>query len=328
MIGRRQSWEESFSQLATGKLSKYSSFKASRNVVCLRANTSSGNKVFVKYFTGATGAGEATKVFHAASRYYNAMPRDLGYSCPRPLDCWTDESLGGAYISEWIDDRRGDSYFKTYMPIELARRHGIRRSAEWLGIFHTIGGFKPAPIGKVVNTQAVCSALEQMIVGERNTLRANSSLENQLFDLKQKILRLDKVNATMTRIHGDFTPANLFINKARIVGFDFTAESVSPAATDIAAFLSPLLWYGSIKFLFNKGAQFSSDLDLFLKHYTRYNSADNFDAIVLFSLAELIRRLDVLEKQYIRANTRKRWSKSLHSRIVSKALRHVASRLI
>lgn len=91
-----RTWQTKFSELAGSRLIQFQCFKIkNENIFSLQAKLPSGDPVFVKYFSGENGGKKAENEFNAISKYYNAMPRSLGYTCPRPLDCWTDERLGG-----------------------------------------------------------------------------------------------------------------------------------------------------------------------------------------------------------------------------------------
>lgn len=321
----QDSWRTSFAELTRARLAHYHPFRAGSDVVCLKAILPSGAPVFVKYFTGGNGARKASNEFTALLKYHNAMPRELGFSCPTPLDCWLDTNWGGAYVLEWINDRRGDSYFKTYMPFEFIRKDGIRRSAEWISLFHSIGGLRSVPVRNVLDVESSFDEVERTILGDRKLLAAHP-LNSKLSEFRQRLMNLGSQTVTTTLIHGDFTPANIFITKTGVIGFDFTATSIRPAAVDIASFLAPLLWYGSSRILKSKGDQFRADLDLFLKHYARHSSVDTFEVIMLFCLVELMRRGHTLKQQAASATYWKRWSRLNHMRMIRKIVLHEVSR--
>lgn len=320
----QRAWQTAFSELAGSRLTSFDCFKVkNENVFSLKAKLSSGGLVFAKYFLGGDGPRQAEAEFNAISKYYNAMPRSLGYTCPRPLDCWTDERLGGAYLLEWVDGRRGDSYFKLFMPFEEARKDAIRRSAEWLGIFHSIGASEPAPLGAVVDIGTVGKALEDTVAENCAALGpTNKSIESPS-ELKQRLTTISSENVTIVRVHGDFIPQNVIVSRREIIGFDFTADVVAPAMTDVASFLLPLLWYGSLKDLGGKGKRFRSDLELFLNSYTKYSPAPSLDVSILFCLIELMRRQQILKKQIAEVGLRKRWSKLAHLKATQRVFLHM-----
>jgi len=318
----QRAWQTAFSELAGSRLTSFDCFKVkNENIFSLKAKLPSGEPVFVKYFSGQNGAEEAEKGFGAISKYYSAMPRSLGYTCARPIDCWTDTRLGGAYLLEWIEGRRGDDYFKSFSPFESLRTEGIRRSAEWLGIFHSIGSVGSATLQDFLDLDSVAIEITRSTFDNGSKSKTSSILSVLL--LQERITGLKEAKVSITRVHGDFTPANLFINRDKLVGFDFTADVVAPAMTDVASFLLPLLWYGSLKDLGGKGKRFRSDLELFLNSYTKYSPAPSLDVSILFCLIELMRRQQILKKQIAEVGLRKRWSKLAHLKATQRVFLHM-----
>lgn len=268
-------------------------------VVSLKASHENGTPVFVKCFLNeAHGYANAVNYYEKLSHYHKALGGALQLSCPKPIDLNVKKHVGGAIVSEWIAMPRGDAYFKLTMPCEPLRKAGLKQAARWLAAFHTAGmTFNPRPNGS----------------SPARALIADSPAGNQNEHGDHLIKR---------RLHGDFSPSNIFMNLRNAVGFDFVAEE-GPTSLDIAKFVTATAWYGSARVLTTYGKRFERDLGYFADCYSEISPIDDFDALKEVSKQYVEEQKERLIKDAREASPRKRHTKQAHVRLMEKISAHL-----
>jgi Ser/Thr protein kinase RdoA (MazF antagonist) len=88
--------------------------------------------------------------------------------------------------------------------------------------------------------------------------------------------------------HGDFSPANLFLDAQRTVGFDFKANSARPPARDILHFLVYARSFNTSTWTLLTSQVGQRDLDAFLSAYGPLDGAMDERLLTVFRLAETL----------------------------------------
>ena len=313
--------EDDFVRLTGEAVKRFSIFYRHGNTTCLKGWTDTNDPLFIKYFRGGDGGMNAAAEYQALTKYYDGMKDSQTCKCQKPLGLFQDDTIGGAILSEWTTARRGDRYFKLFMPFGFLRRRGIVGAADWLSTFHNVSGLSQSPLIQCVDLDRLMEDLSlvsaaQYFAGEKAKLQKKvAEFGAQLHDAKSEPVLCSKM-------HGDFTPANLFITRKEVIGFDFTAKSTGPVLLDIGKFLTTLIWYGYFDLRKAPGEKFLDDVTLFMSAYSKRVAIDPPEIRRIFlvkALVDLARRLETEAK----AGGAKKATKKKHRARVLGVLGHV-----
>ena len=323
-------YEARFRQSTQHIIAKYSVLQNKLDRVIIRGRRyGSGATVFIKYYTGSRGpvVDKVQAEFFALQRYHSAMSDNPSSSVPAPYDFVPDGYGGATIICEWINLWRGDAWFKLGMPFESIRRHGLRQSAAWLGRFHKIGGNEIRPLEGSLDVHKLASDYVEF----GNLYGALSC--NQDLLLRQKEILLAVLtssagkNVLHSKLHGDFTPANIFLAPGREVGFDFAAPKFGPVLLDMGKFLSALIWYGHFGIGGKRGEKFLKDGEIFLQAYPGEYQVHDELVVNIFYIRSLLNYARPLSAQLISAPEKKTKRGLANIRMIAEVLSHVLSRL-
>ena len=140
-------------------------------------------------------------------------------------------------------------------------------------------------------------------------------IEKLSFAAKEKVIH--------SKLHGDFTPANIFLGPGRAVGFDFTAENTGPILLDIGRFLSTLIWYGHLGIGRRQGHKFLKDSRVFLQAYTGGANRHSDLVVCLFHIRSLVARAQQLSSKFETASSKKLRRAHRNFSMVAEVLGHL-----
>lgn len=298
--------EHQFRQSTSHIISKYSIIGDKSNVLIMQGyKHDSDRPVFVKYLKGPSGSDRAKSEFNALKCYHAGMSNHTSLSVPQPYGIFLDGHGGAAIICEWTNLQRGELWFKLGMPLEFFRRHGIRQSAAWLRLYHEIGGTEIKRLDQSLDFNMLVSDFSS-VARQSITLQSNKIIyPEQKEILIEKLSFAAKEKVIHSKLHGDFTPANIFLGPRQAVGFDFTAENTGPILLDIGKFLSALIWYGHLGIGGRQGHKFLKDSRVFLQAYTGGANRHSDLVVCLFHIRSLVERAQQLSSQFETASSKK-----------------------
>jgi hypothetical protein len=302
--------EDDFIRLTGEIVRRFSVFHRHGDVACIKGWTAKDEPLFIKFFFGSRALSDANAEYQALARYSESMKDAKGCRCPRPVAFLQNDGIGGAILCEWTAARRGDRYFKLFMPFGFLRRKGITGVAEWLGTFHAASGVTERPLDEVLDRAGLMAELAALL-GEGRELAA----------FKAMLAANAAGPVRCARLHGDFTPSNLFITRSEVIGFDFTAEASGPALLDAGKFLTALIWYGYFDLTKTPGQKFREDSRLFLSAHASRAGADAPEVTKAFLVKALV---DLAQKLQLDMETgvKRKATKQKHLAIIRKVLQH------
>lgn len=301
---------------------RVSIFRDTGDIISMKGWGTSDQPLFVKFFPGREGGPAARAEYDALLRYHDRMRGNNACGCQKPIGIFRDENFGSALLFEWTTARRGDRYFKLFVPFAFLRRRGIAATAVWLSTFHQIGGLSYEPLRNCLDGDRLIKDLE----GLAELAPSEKPLSHAaLQDFAQLVERNGSTPVTSAKIHADFLPMNVFITRKEVIGFDFTANQTGPVLIDIARFLTTLVWYGSFDPMRNRGEKFLADVRVFMEAYSRQVGPDSPEIQKIFYIRALMDSVHRLHEGAQTASARKRMTKRKHLRIMAQVLSHVLS---
>lgn len=329
-IAQNDVYEERFKQSTRHIIAKYSVLQNKRNCIIIRGRRHGSDAfVFVKYYKGLPGAvvDKAQAEFSALKRYHSEMSDFPSSSVPAPYAIVLDGYGGAAIICEWINLWRGDVWFKLGMPVEFIRRHGLRQSALWLRRFHEIGGNEIKPLDGSLDVDQLASDYVEF-ANLCRALRCKQELPLHQRDILLAALSIGAGRKVLhSKLHGDFTPANIFLAPGLGVGFDFTATKSGPVLRDIGKFLSALVWYGHFGLGGGRGKKFLKDSEVFLKAYPVDSSMHDELVENIFYIHSLLDYAQRASAQLASAPEEKRKCARANIGMIADVVSHLMARL-
>lgn len=284
-----------------------------RGATILRVIDGQGRRAALKRF--AKPGPQARYYLDALEHCHARRDEAAGLSVPEPYGAAGEQGL----LCEWIDASRASDLILS-RPFGLRRRAIIRRSAQWLRWFHEC---RPA-LERPFDPAPMFNAIERVCTAEQRDGLLNHALAT-----------LGQLPGSPTllhgKVHGDFTPSNLFIDGPRTLGFDFTARSTAPLALDACRYLTYLSiyrwWAPSARDLRRWGCS-AADRTVFVEAYGGPLALLPQREFLQLQLFELVRRYASLLALRARAEERS-WRRALEfyrlRRMVRLALAGAAS---
>jgi hypothetical protein len=323
MSAAQATFEDAIVRLTGDTIRRVSIFRDTGRIISMKGWSTSDQPLFVKYFPGRQGGAAARAEYDALLRYHEQMRGNSTCKCQKPIGIFRNDDFGSVLLFEWTTSRRGDRYFKLFMPFAFLRRRGIASTAEWLSTFHQIGGISCAPLKEHLDGDRLVADLTALAaVAPDLTKLGRSAIQ----EFAKMVERNASAPVTCAKIHADFLPINIFITRKEVIGFDFTAHATGPVLVDIARFLTSLIWYGSLDLTKNRGEKFLADVQVFMNGYSRQVAADSWDIQKIFFLKALADSARGLYEAAQTGSARKRVTKRKHLRMMTQVLAHTLSK--
>ncbi|MEM9761489.1 MAG: phosphotransferase [Pseudomonadota bacterium] len=316
--------EAQFREASAHVLESWQVFDRRPEAVAMKARSRTFGDVFVKYYPQPGGAERVATEFEALRHYSDAMRDVDGFGVLRPITTIEDKSGGGALVAEWIRLHRGDRWFKLSMPFNFARRHGIRRVAKWLQLFHTVGQTEPAAVTEALDRERLLTEFEVIMSAYRGSAHPSLDVSRKLDLLSESVDRVSGESVPCSRLHADFMPQNTFISRNQVVGFDFEATDRGPVLRDIGNFASNTLWMSYSSMSWRQIRIFKEDTELFLESYfagLKVNPA----LLRLFMIEAMVKKATGVRKKGMNTTQMKRWTAQRHLNTLGAALDHFVS---
>jgi hypothetical protein len=311
---------DDFARLTGEAVKRPSIFYRHGNITCLKGWTDANQPLFIKYFRGGDGGVNAAAEYQALTKYADGMKDSKTCRCQKPLGLFRDDTIGGAILYEWTTARRGDRYFKLFMPFGFLRRKGIAGSAEWLSTFHRVSGLYHTPLMQCLDIDRLTEDLS--LVAAQYSVSEKSRLGQKVADFGAMLRGASSEPVLCSKMHGDFTPANLFITRKEVIGFDFTANATGPVLLDTGKFLTTLIWYGYFDLTKAPGEKFLEDASVFMSAYSKRVDLDAPEIRRIFLIKALVDQARRLETE-AKAGGAKKATKTKHLARVRGVLNHV-----
>jgi hypothetical protein len=320
MNAAQATFEGAVARLTGDTIRRVSIFRDTGRIISMKGWNTNNQPLFVKFFPGPQGGAAARDEYDALLRYHDSMRGHGTCKCQKPIGIFRDDEFGSVLLFEWTTARRGDRYFKLFVPFGFLRRRGIASTAEWLSTFHQIGGISYAPLQDCLDGDRLVSDLTALAALAPNLTKLGHSAVQ---DFAQLVERNASTPVTCAKIHADFLPINIFITGKEVIGFDFTAHTTGPVLVDIARFLTALIWYGSLDLTKSQGEKFLADVGVFMDSYSRQVAADTPDIQKIFYVKALVDSARGLHEAAQMGSARKRMTKRKHLRMMTQVLAHV-----
>jgi hypothetical protein len=321
MSATQANFEDAIARLTGDTIKRVSIFRDTGRIISMKGWSTTNQPHFIKFFPGSQGAAAARAEYDALLRYHDSMRGNGTCTCQKPIGIFRDD-FGSALLFEWTTARRGDRYFKLFVPFGFLRRRGLVGTAEWLSTFHRIGGISYSPLKDRLDGERLVADL-QVLADAVSCRKKPGRREIQQF--AQLVRRNADTPVTCAKIHADFLPINIFITRKEVIGFDFTADATGPVLVDIARFLTVLIWYGTLDLTKTRGEKFLADVRVFMDRYSRQVTPDAADVQTIFHVQALVDSARGLHQAEQSASGGKRMTKRKHLRMMMQVLTHVLS---
>ena len=268
-----------------------------RNVRCilnkadsffLSAAYADGRRVFLKCVDTKQGYERLKGEFNAAMSYLGRMSRSPSYSVPRPVECAEFPGGKGALVVEYVGLPRGDRWFKWFADIPPLRHAGLRRAAWWLAQFHQAGSRGEVAIEDTVDLARHKEAF-LTFAAKRSALtdRVTNAID-ELCSLEAADTGTEKLLTHVCQLHDDYIPANIFLTRKQVIGYDFTGTVVGVPYEDIARFLVTLVWLSRPVIRPYRPTLFARDREVFLSAYGDRQTSQSRKLLDIYVLHEVV----------------------------------------
>lgn len=313
-------WQSRLDAAAPGLVERSTLVGERPRSVILRGWSPEFGEVCIKFDPKAGGRARMQAEYDAL-RAYHAATRESGpFGAPRPCALVPDPQGGAALVTTWISCPRADDRMARILPFGADRKQVLVRAAGWLAHFHRIGPAEEVRLRSILDLPSLEAELRASLHAdgvERGGDPAAATLAHAI------VLSADAA-VSVTRIHGDFLPQNLFLCGDQTIGIDFTLDVRGPALRDVGLFLANMIWRGYSTVDPWSPARFARDADTFLAAYYAGAAPTHRQVAQLFILAALARKAENLAAKI--AGRRFRASDRLHRAMIIRAIRHLIRR--
>ena len=233
----------------------------------------------VKVYCEAAPKGLPARQLAALKHYHGAMASAPALTVPAP---WAALPEHRTLIMEWIEAPRLDHLLKAARKRQ-ERDRLIAAAGRWLRHFHDQGDHSLRPLGDI----DLLRPIDTFLGGADG-----SGVRDLHMRAAYGVLRKTARDHAGTKIpfvtsHGDFSPANMFLDATRTVGFDFKATAARPPARDILHFLIYARSFNTSPWMLLDPRLDTDDLAAFLAAYGPLDALDE-RLITMFRLAEAL----------------------------------------
>jgi hypothetical protein len=213
-------------------------------------------------------------------QYHDAMAGQPGLTVPAP---WAALPKHRALIMEWIDAPRADKLLAR--AATRPERDRIMAAAGcWLRHFHDQGAQDVRPLGDL----DLLRPLHTLMGRDGGATAPDPAFRTAYVTLQDCARELGETEIALVTVHGDFSPANLFLGDDRTIGFDFKANKVRPAARDIMHFLVYARSFNTSTWRLLTSQVDRHDLEAFLGGYGALDDAMDARLLMVLWLAEAL----------------------------------------
>lgn len=198
----------------------------------------SGRNIAAKLYAPQTQPAASQQQFSALQKYQTAMtaPEEL-FRVPQVFPHNRNQRI---LLMEWIPGWTLHKHLWTPRVPSQKSMLLLKKTGQWLRRFHDVAAIENKTVKycdylKGIDKQLALSALKPF---QQKTLEL--FFPRAYATLKQCLDELPPLEAPHARLHGDFTPFNLLIDKTRIIGLDIWATQRKPINVDLARMVTYL----------------------------------------------------------------------------------------
>jgi hypothetical protein len=265
----------------------------------------------VKVFSTAMPAGLPARQHAALRHYHAAMAGRPELTVPVP---WGVLPEHRTLIMKWIDAPRLDKLLRRAVR-RPERDRLIAAAGRWLRHFHDQGEQRLQPVTDIDLLRPV----DTLLGGEGGANARDPVFRAAYGVLRDRVREFADTRIAFITSHGDFSPANLFLDEQRTVGFDFKANAARPAAHDMLHFLVHAKSFTTSPWMLLTSRVDERDLDAFVSGYGALDSGMNERLLTVFRLAEALHSwaylIDRMRREGMSA---RRFLRALHLRGIAK----------
>lgn len=184
------------------------------------------------YRKDAVGKMLAKSIHKQSLRFSRAGTAE--FAVPEPVMFIQDENT---LAMEYINAPLAGSLLRKGFHSKQTRESITRKSAGWLRWFHGQSELGSEPFDAARFNRRLAKTLEKVSTQNPTALSRDPFL-NTCVEFAGKIATgMDGVLMPHARVHGDFTPFNLFAHGDKTIGFDYQVKHRQPISHDICRFL-------------------------------------------------------------------------------------------
>ena len=264
----------------------------------------------VKVFSSAMPVALPARQHTALRHYHAAMAGRPDLTVPVP---WGVLPEHRTLIMEWIDAPRLDKLLRRAVR-RPERNRLIAAAGRWLRHFHDQGEQTLRPVKDIDLLRPV----DTLLGGEGGENARNPVFRAACGILRDRLHEFADTRIALVTSHGDFSPANLFLDERRTVGFDFKANTARPTAHDMLHFLVHAKSFTTSPWMLLTSRVDEHDLDAFVSGYGALDAGMNARLLSVFRLAEALHSWAYLIARVRREGmSARRFVRALHLRAIA-----------